>query len=90
MNVVITRGCNPGCHRSVRLTPFATVIGFIDLTEGLCRECLELAAPDRRALLAATRLELRLSPGLGQIVMFVRAWDAVKMSAAERSGRRAA
>ncbi|HEV7345760.1 MAG TPA: hypothetical protein VGN60_09050 [Devosia sp.] len=90
MNVVSCRCCNPGCTAMVRLTPFATVSGFVDLTEGLCRECLERAAPDRRALFVAARLELRLCPGLAQIVMFVRAWDAVKMSVGERSVRRAA
>lgn len=87
---VVCRCCNPGCSHSVRLMPFATVGGFVNLTEGLCRDCLARAASDRRALLAATRLELRLSPGLAQIVMFVRAWEAVKMSVGERSGRRAA
>ncbi|MBN9334703.1 hypothetical protein [Devosia sp.] len=90
MNIVVCRCCNPGCIHSVRLVPFATVMGFVDLTEGLCRDCLEQAAPDRRALLATARLELRLTPGLAQIVLLVRAWDAVKMSVAERSSRRAA
>lgn len=90
MKVVTCRCCNPGCRNLVRLVPFATVIGFVDLTEGLCRDCLQLAAPDRRALLATTRLELRLTPGLSQIVLMARAWEAVKMSVAERSGKRAA
>jgi hypothetical protein len=90
MKLVTCRCCNPGCTTMVRLMPFATVGGFVDLTEGLCRACLERAAPDRRALFVAARLELRFSPGLAQIVMFVRAWDAVKMSVGERSIRRAA
>lgn len=90
MRVVTCRCCNPGCRNTVRLIPFATVIGFVDLTEGLCRDCLQLAAPDRRALLATARLELRLTPGLAQIVLMARAWEAVKMSVAERSGKRAA
>lgn len=87
---VVCRCCNPGCAHSVRLMPFATVGGFVDLIEGLCRDCLGRAAPDRRALFVAARLELRLSPGLAEIVMFVRAWEAVKMSVGERSARRAA
>jgi hypothetical protein len=90
MSPVTCRCCNPGCTTMVRLAPFATVTGFVDLTEGMCRVCLERAAPDRRALFAAARLELRLSPGLAQIVMLVRAWDALKMSVGERSVRRAA
>lgn len=88
--IVVCRCCNPGCTATVKLLPFATVTGFVDLTEGLCRQCLERAAPDRRALFSAARLELRLSPGLAQIVLFVRAWDAVKMSVGERSVRSAA
>lgn len=74
----------------VMLKPLATLGGDVDLTEGLCRQCLARASRDRRSLLAAARLEFRLCPGLAQIVMFVRAWEAVKMSAGERSVQRAA
>lgn len=78
-------------RREVVLMPFVTVHDVAQLTEGLCRDCLTLVAPDRRRVLREARLELRLSPGLAQIVFFYRAWEAVRLSAQERyHGRRAA
>lgn len=78
-------------RRDVVLMPFLAIHDIVQLTEGMCRSCLALAAPDRRQLLRQARLELRLSPGLAQIVLFYQAWEAVKMSALERhDARRAA
>lgn len=78
------------CGHWVQLMPFLTIADIVDLTEGMCRDCLRTAAPDRRALLREARLELRLCPGLGQIVLFFRAWESVKASAIERQIPRAA
>lgn len=78
-------------RRDIVLMPFLTIHDIVQLTEGMCRTCLALAARDRRAVLRQARLELRVSPGLAQIVLFYRAWEAVRLSALERySARRAA
>jgi hypothetical protein len=59
--------------------------GPLDLTEGLCSAHMALAAPDRVMLFRDARVELQGSQGLAQIVLFVQAWEAVKMSAIERA-----
>jgi len=66
------------------------ICGPLDVTEGLCATHLALVAPDRLTLLRAARLELMAAPGLAEIVLFMQAWEAVKMSAAERAIGRAA
>ncbi len=80
----------PGCRGRARLTPLRTAIGPLNLTEGLCAHHMRLASPDRVLVMRAARLELMVSPGLEEIVLFVRAWEAVKMSAQERDVGRAA
>tara|TARA_R110000765_G_scaffold156519_1_gene259440 strand:+ start:148 stop:411 length:264 start_codon:yes stop_codon:yes gene_type:complete len=87
---VESRCCVPGCSAKVELMQLRLACGPLDVTEGLCAEHLALVAPDRLTLLRAARLELASSPGLAEIVLFVRAWEAVKMSAAERDLGRAA
>lgn len=83
------RCCVPGCRQTVRLVPFVTLVSAIDLTEGLCRRHLAMVDRERRQLLRAARLELRLSPHLAEAALFVRAWQAVRMQAVERAGWRA-
>lgn len=90
MSIVECPCAVPGCRGRARLKPLRTAIGPLDLTEGLCPHHMALAAPDRVLVLRAARLDLMANPGLAEIVLFVRAWEAVKMSAMERSVRRAA
>lgn len=90
MRVVDCPCAVPGCGGRARLKPLRTAIGPLDMTEGLCSQHMSLAAPDRVLVLRAARLDLMASPGLAEIVLFVRAWEAVKMSAIERSVRSAA
>lgn len=84
------RCCVPGCQAKVQLMTLRMAYGPLDLTEGLCSRHLALAAPDRVLLLRAARLELMAAQGLAEIVLFVQAWEAVKMSAMERDVGRAA
>lgn len=80
----------PGCLGRARLRPIRTAIGPLDLTEGLCPRHMAVAAPDRVLVLRAARLDLMTNPGLAEIIVLVRAWEAVKMSVIERDVRRAA
>lgn len=90
MSVVECPCAVPGCSGRARLKPLRTAIGPLDMIEGLCARHMALAASDRVLVLRVARLDLMANPGLDEIILFVRAWEAVKMSAIERSIARAA
>lgn len=87
MKIRTCRCAVPGCGTAISLMPFLTITEAVDLTDGLCRDCLGRVDKDRRNLLRAARLELRVSPHLAELLFFQRCWDVVFAQAVERFPR---
>lgn len=85
-----TRCAVAGCGRPISIPTRQFPRGAFDPPEGICPGCSRRVAPDRLRLFLDARRAMAATCDLETVVLAMRAWELVKMSAAERLALRVA